>query len=111
LVRNHERAMRRLGHLAGRPDLTIVVQNVQDPYIGPVAIDFVIHAASQASPKCYGADPVGTFSANVMGTWRMLETARDARSEAFVFFSSGEVYGQIEDPSVPVSETSFGCLD
>ena len=111
LVRNRERANRRLGHLAGRPDLTIVVQNVEEPYAGPVAVDFVIHAASQASPKFYSTDPVGTFAANIIGTWRMLETARDARSEGFLFFSSGEVYGHLEDPSVPVSETSFGYLD
>ncbi len=111
LVRNAERATRRLGHLAGRPDLSIVVQNVQDPYAGPAAVDFVIHAASQASPKFYSTDPVGTFAANIMGTWRMLETARDAQSEGLLFFSSGEVYGRIEDPSIPVSETSFGSVD
>lgn len=111
LVRNKERAMRRFGHLADRTDVTFVVQDVSDPYCGPAAIDFVIHAASQASPKFYSSDPVGTFSANVMGTWRMLEAARDARSEGFLFFSSGEVYGRLECPSVPVSETSFGSVD
>lgn len=111
LVRNRERAKHRLGHLAGRPDLTIIAQNVLDPYSGPMSINFVIHAASQASPKFYSTDPVGTFSANVMGTWRMLEAATDARSEGFLFFSSGEVYGRLEDPSVPIGETSFGCLD
>jgi UDP-glucuronate decarboxylase len=111
LVRNRERAARRLGHLAGRPDLTIVVQNVQDPYLGPAAVDFVVHAASQASPKFYSTDPVGTFASNVLGTWRMLETAREARSEGFLFFSSGAVYGRIEDPSVPISETTFGGFD
>ena len=111
LVRDRERAMHRLGHLAGRPDLTIIAQNVLDPYSGPTSIDFVIHAASQASPKFYSTDPVGTFAANIMGTWRMLEAARDAQSEGFLFFSSGEVYGRLEDPSVPVNETSFGYLD
>src|SRR3984957_10447713 len=111
LVRNQERAMRRLGHLAGRPDLNLVVQDVRDPYGGPGAIDFVIHAASQASPKFYSTDPVGTFSTNVIGTWRMLELARDSRSEGFLFFSSGDVYGRLEDPSVPVTETSFGSID
>ena len=111
LVRSKERAMRRLGHLAGRPDLNIVVQDVRDPYGGPNSIDIVIHAASLASPKFYSTDPVGTFAANILGTWRMLETARDARSEGFLFFSSGEVYGQVEDPSVPISETSFGGID
>jgi UDP-glucuronate decarboxylase len=111
LVRNKERAMRRLGHLARRPDLNIVVQDVREPYGGPGAVDFVVHAASQASPKSYSSDPVGTFAANIMGTWRMLEAARDSRSEGFLFFSSGEVYGRVEDPSVPVSETSFGYID
>ncbi len=111
LIRNRERAMRRLGHLAGRPDLTMVVQNVQDPYVGPVAVDFVIHAASQASPKFYSTDPVGTFATNILGTWRMLETARNSRSEGFLFLSSGEVYGRLKDPLVPVSETSFGYID
>jgi nucleoside-diphosphate-sugar epimerase len=111
LVRNKERAMQRLGHLTNRPDLNIVMQDVRDPYGGPGGADFIIHAASQASPKFYSSDPVGTFAANVMGTWRMLEVARDSRSEGFLFLSSGEVYGRVDDPSVPVRETSYGSLD
>ena len=111
LVRDKKRATSRLGHLAGRSDLSVVEQDVRDRYAGPNAVDFVVHAASQASPKSYSIDPVGTFTANVMGTSRMLEVARDSRSEGFLFFSSGEVYGRIEDPSVPVSETSFGYID
>lgn len=111
LVRNAEKAMRRLGHLANREDVTMVVQDVRDPYGGPANADFLIHAASQASPKFYGSDPTGTFEANVVGTRRMLELARDSKSEGFLFFSSGEVYGQIQDASVPIRETDYGYLD
>lgn len=111
LVRNHEKAMRRLGHLAGRPDLTIVVQDVGEPYKGPAKPHFVIHAASQATPKLFGPDPVGTFEANVSGTRRMLEVAKKAESEAFLFFSSGEVYGRVPDNSIPVTESAYGYLD
>ncbi len=111
LVRNREKATRRLGHLIGRPDLTLVVQDVCDAYTGPETVDVIIHGASQASPKSYGTDPAGTFAANVFGTWRMLELARKARCEGFLFLSSGEVYGQVSDPSVPVPETGFGELD
>jgi len=111
LVRNRDTAMRRLGHLVNRSDMTLLVQDVRDVYSGPRAVDFVIHAAGQASPKFYGADPAGTFSVNVFGTWRMLELARDARSTAFLFLSSGEVYGRVQDPSIPVPETLFGALD
>ncbi len=111
LVRNHHKAMQRLGHLAGRPDLTLVVQDVRESYSGPRGIDYVVHAASQASPKYYSLDPVGTFETNVVGTQRMLEVAKADRSEGFLFFSSGEVYGEVPNSSIAVDESSFGSLD
>jgi nucleoside-diphosphate-sugar epimerase len=54
---------------------------------------------------------VGTFEANVIGTQRMLEVAKKAGSQGFLFFSSGEVYGQPSDPSQLVNESSYGYLD
>lgn len=110
LVRNPEKAMRRLGHLADRPDISMVVQDVCDEYSGERA-DFIIHAASQASPRFYGQDPVGTFESNVLGTRRMLDVARRSGSEGFLFFSSGEIYGRVEKPEIPVRETDYGYLD
>jgi UDP-glucuronate decarboxylase len=111
MVRNREKAMRRFAHLDGRPDLTVHVQDVRDPYAGPTSVDFVIHAASQASPKFFGVDPVGTFEANVIGTQHMLRLAQEAGSEGFLFFSSGEVYGQPANTSVKVGEDDYGYLD
>ncbi|MGA7521610.1 MAG: NAD-dependent epimerase/dehydratase family protein [Acidobacteriaceae bacterium] len=110
LVRNPQKAERRLGHVAGRADVSLVVQDVRDAYRGGRA-DFIIHAASQASPRFYGKDPAGTFESNVIGTRRMLEVARDSGSEGFLFFSSGEVYGRIENPEIPVKESDYGYLD
>ena len=111
LVRNQEKAMRRLGHFAGRSDLSIVVQDVRDSYHGPEPVNFVVHAASQASAKFYATDPVGTFEANVTGTRRMLDVARDSKSEGFLFFSSGDVYGRFEGPPVPMKESQYGSVD
>jgi UDP-glucuronate decarboxylase len=111
LVRNAERAKARFGRILQRPDLTLLIQDVRQALPALARADFVIHAASQASPKFYGRDPVGTFEANVLGTERMLEAARDARSEGFLFFSSGEVYGRAADPATPVGEGDFGALD
>jgi UDP-glucuronate decarboxylase len=87
------------------------VQDVRDPYQGPAGANFVIHAASQASPRFFVSDPVGTLEANIIGTQRMLEAAKNARSEGFLFFSSGEVYGNLTNPSIPVRETAFEGLD
>ena len=36
-------------------------------------IDYVIHAASNASPRYYGIDPVGTLLANTTGCQNMLD--------------------------------------
>jgi UDP-glucuronate decarboxylase len=111
MVRNYEKAMHRLGHLAGRSDLSIVVQDVREPYHGPEPVDFLVHAASQAGAKFYASDPVGTFEANVIGTQRMLELARNSKSEGFLFFSSGDVYGRQGDPSIPMKESAYGSVD
>lgn len=111
LVRNRERALERFGHLKSRPDFALVVQDVREPYTGPQPVDYVIHAASQASPKYYGIDPAGTFETNVLGTLQMLQVAKSNGSDGFLFFSSGEVYGHHEETTVPVSESSFGSLD
>ncbi len=110
LVRNEEKALRRFGVLGNCPDLTFVVQDVRAAYTGPRP-DFIVHAASQASPKYYGSDPAGTFETNVAGTLRMLEVAREAQVESFLFFSSGEVYGNHANLGHPIRETDFGALD
>jgi nucleoside-diphosphate-sugar epimerase len=111
LVRSAEKAMRRFAYLLDRPDLTLLVQDVRTPYSGTKQADFIVHAASQASPKYFGTDPAGTFETNVIGTLRMLELAREARSESFLFLSSGEVYGLQPDLTSPVKETDYGYVD
>jgi UDP-glucuronate decarboxylase len=73
--------------------------------------NIIIHAASQASPKYYGIDPVGTLSANTMGTLYLLNHAIKSKTERFMFFSSGEVYGSPVYPEQMVSETDYGKLD
>jgi len=71
----------------------------------------VIHAASQASPKFYAIDPVGTLLTNTIGTQHLLEYAVRSKAERFMFFSSGEVYGVPLNPMEPITETSYGYLD
>jgi len=71
----------------------------------------ILHAASQASPKYFGTDPVGTLNANVLGTYNLLELAREKRSEEFLFFSTGEVYGEVDEARMPIREDGYGYVD
>jgi nucleoside-diphosphate-sugar epimerase len=111
LVRNKERAMERFSHYKQRDDLIFIIQDVCQPIMINDDINFIIHAASQASPKYYGKDPVGTLAANVLGTHHLLKLAKEKGVESFLFMSSGEVYGDALESGVPIKEDNYGCLD
>ena len=74
-------------------------------------VDYIIHAASQASPRFYGSDPVGTLTANTLGTINLLESAISSKLEKILFFSSGEVYGNNIDKNTSIKESDYGYLD
>ncbi len=111
LVRNEERGRERFRNYEGRPDFALVVQDVCEPFQYARPINFIVHAASQASPKYYGVDPTGTLGPNVLGTRHLLEMAREHPVRSFLFVSSGEVYGHVSDDAVPTDEGTFGALD
>lgn len=111
LVRNRAKAEQRFAHLLGRNDFRLQVQDVCEPIRGLEGVNFIIHAASQASPRFYGSDPVGTLAANTLGTYNLLSLARDCGAEDFLFFSSGDVYGRNGNSEIPTREDAFGYLD
>ncbi len=111
LVRHEGRARARFAAYKGRSDLRLLVGDVSEPLDIGEKVDYIVHAASQASPTFYRTDPVGTLSANVLGTQRLLDLGRDQGVQGFLFFSSGEVYGQITDAQVPTSETDYAFVD
>ncbi|MDD4929262.1 MAG: NAD-dependent epimerase/dehydratase family protein [Gallionella sp.] len=109
VVRNRDGFIQRFFHHLKRSDLICIEQDISLPLQVDRKIDFVIHAASQASPKYYATDPVGTLSANTLGTAQLLELARTHQTEGFLYFSSAEVYG--EPIRVPTGESDYGYLD
>lgn len=111
VVRNKERAEKKFAHLLNNPNLKILVHDVSEPFNCDEKIDIIIHAASQASPKYYGSDPVGTLKANTIGTYNLLELARKNNVEKFLFFSTGEVYGVIDENTPKITEDYNGNLD
>lgn len=72
--------------------------------------DFIIHAASIASPIYYRKFPIETMDANVIGLRNLLEHARVHPPESFLFFSSSEIYGDPDPASIPTSEDYRGLV-
>ena len=73
-------------------------------------VQFVLHQAAIPSVQRSVLDPVGTNAVNVGGTLNLLEAAREAKVQRFVFASSSSLYGESETlpkvetmPSAPIS--------
>ena len=71
--------------------------------------DYIIHAASIASPIFYRKSPVETMDANILGLRSLLDyaVARNLTSEpinGFLFFSSSEIYGSPHKAYIPTPE-------
>jgi len=66
-------------------------------------IEVVFHLGAQAIVGIANHNPLSTFSANIQGTWNLLEAARRAKGvKAFVLASSDKAYGTHE--TLPYTE-------
>lgn len=110
LCRNRERAEKRFAEYIGRDDFEIIVQDVCEPVCMQENINIFIHAASPAGIKKRHEDPVNTFLANVKGAENMLELARKNPCEYFLFLSSVDVYGRMNNRD-RLKESDSGYLD
>ncbi|MCD7899164.1 MAG: NAD-dependent epimerase/dehydratase family protein [Bacteroides sp.] len=111
LVRNIQKAKNKFKDIENNPYLEFLVQDVCNRIIYKGDVDYVIHSASQASPKYYGIDPVGTINANVLGTTNILQFAQEKQTKSVLFFSSGAIYGVVSDTKKEIAETDYGIVD
>lgn len=111
LVRGREKAEKKFGSLLSRSDIKLVVQDVCDDFAFEEKSDFIIHAASQASAYFFEHDPVGTIDANLTGTYKVLEYAKNCNAQSTLFVSSLKVYGTLHSDKDSIKETEIGYLD
>jgi UDP-glucuronate decarboxylase len=103
-----------LKRLDGNPHLHLEKQDLAEPL--PAKMDdfqYIIHAASIASPTYYRKDPIGTMDANVNGLRNLLEYARKKAGnplEGLLFYSSSEIYGDPTPENIPTPETYRGYV-
>lgn len=112
LVRNMEKAKIKFNLYLNDRNLILVNHDVINCYDGAeFKIDFIIHAASLASPKYFLTKPCDIINTNCIGTFNMLKLAYEKKVKSFLFFSSGEVNGDIYDKVDYVNESNYGSID
>ena len=102
--------------LVGDRNLTLIQHDVTVPL--PPSIgrqDYLIHAASIASPIYYRKYPIETMDANINGLRYLLEYCKGQHKQGapvagMLFYSSSEIYGDPTPENIPTPETYRGYV-
>ncbi|HVY92204.1 MAG TPA: UDP-glucuronic acid decarboxylase family protein [Bryobacteraceae bacterium] len=101
-------APRNVAHLAGNGAFEFREVDVTAPFQVEGPVEYVVHAASPASPKDYLAHPIETLDVGSIGTRNMLTLAQE-KGAKFLVTSTSESYG---DPIVhPQTEDYWGNVN
>lgn len=95
-------------HLASNTRFAFIKHDIVNPLNLHQDIDYVLNLASPASPIDYSAHPVETLNTGAIGTFNLLELARQKKAR-FLLASSSEIYG---DPTQhPQTEEYWGNVN
>ena len=113
LGRNQEKGRKRFGYCWDSPFFQFVECDVNRAETMPVDIraDYVLHLASNTHPVAYATDPIGTITANIIGTQNMLDLAVRCEAKRFLFASSNEIYGENRGDTELFDESYCGYID
>lgn len=111
LVRNEKKAWGRFEDFKDDKNFRLLVQDVCEPIAIEENLDYIVHAAGNASPQFILNDPVGIINANTVGTMNVMELAKKMEGVKVLYTSTREVYGKMPDEVTRITEDSFGYLD
>ena len=91
--RNESRAKAKFSKYYDKENFHFFRYDVEKPLESEIKFDYIIHAASNASPNFFATNPVGVIMSNIIGTKNLLDYGREHGMKRFLYISSGEVYG------------------
>ncbi len=90
------------------PNIEFIQHDVCVPFETDRTIDYILHAASIASPVYYAKYPMETLTATIDGLRNTLELARAKKPKGVLYFSSSEIYGDPSPEFIPTKEDYHG---
>ena len=93
------------------PNFEVYVHDVSLPFNYEGNVDYIIHAASPASPLIMKDKPVETAAANALGTYYSLLLAKEKQAAGYMFISSREIYGQPLNNEEFFYEDTYGFVN
>ena len=92
--RNKQRALDRFKEYVECDDFHFLEYDVLYPLNCDVDFDYLIHAASYASPNAFVQNPVEVMKSNIIGVSNLIEYGLAHQMKRFLYISTGEIYGE-----------------
>lgn len=111
LTRNPAAFAAKAPHLAANPAIQLLAGDFTGFSFPDGPFHSVLHAATEPEFTAHADAPLGILDANVIGTRRVLEFARQCGASRFLFTSSGAAYGRQPSDLTHVPEDYAGAPD
>jgi nucleoside-diphosphate-sugar epimerases len=111
VVRDRNKFFSKFSNIGVLDNVTVIENDISKPLDISEQIDYIIHAASLASPQYYGICPVDVLMPNTIGTYYLLQLARRKKVKSFLLFSTCDVYGEPNTINGMITETAYGKMD
>jgi UDP-glucuronate decarboxylase len=98
----------RIQHLKDNKYIEIIKADLVKPMQFKGNFDYIIHAASIASPTFYRKYPLETIETNVLGLKNLLDLGKNTDLKSFLYFSTSEIYGDPSPEFIPTPEHYHG---
>lgn len=92
--RNEKRALARFKNYINDAAFHFIKYDVLDPLQSNVDFQYIMHAASNASPNFFVSYPVEIIKSNVYGVCNLIDYGKEHGLKRFLYVSTGEVYGE-----------------
>ncbi len=107
IIRNNTN---RIDIIKNKKNIEIIWNDTQNPIHTIKKFDYIIHAASDATPRKYLKDKINTINANVKWLYNSLELDL-SNLKSFMLFSTAELYWNPAESDIPTKESVIGKID
>lgn len=107
--RNMQRARERFARYQGDARFALLPYDVNEPLSADERFDYIIHAASNASPNFFKNNPVEVITSNIQGVAHLMDYGLRHGMRRMLYVSSGEIYGVADKEEF--SEHDSGYID
>ncbi len=111
IARNPQKVKQVFADVLDRDELSFVYGDIEKPLLIDDNIDYIIHGASATASKTFVSKPVEVIKTSIDGTYNLLKLAVDKKIKGFVYLSSMEMYGVVDEDKRYADEAMLGKID